>query len=55
MAEYSFQGATQKEVLPFVFEPIKQKSLSSYLDREIIERLELAEPVEAGQSGSNGN
>ena len=55
MAQNVLQGSGQKETLPFVFEPIKSKSLSSYLDREIIERLELADPVEAGQSGSNGN
>ena len=43
----------QGEILPTQMDTIKSKTLSSYLDNDITERLGLSEPVEPNQSGSS--
>ena len=43
----------QNEILPTQMETIKSKTLASYLDNDIIERLGLSEPIEPNQSGSS--
>ena len=44
---------SQSDALPTIMDEIKAKPLSSYLDRDITERLNLSEPIEPNQSGSS--
>lgn len=41
--------------MPQSFEQIKSKPLSSYLDKEITERLQLTQPIDTVQSGNRVN
>ena len=43
----------QGEILPTQMDTIKSRTLSSYLDNDITERLGLSEPIEPDQSGSS--
>ena len=46
MAQSAFHGSSQQEILPLKFQTIKSKSLASYLNKDMNERLDLILPEE---------